>query len=70
VLSEGELRCLAIAAFLAELETAEGTSGIVLDDPISSLDHVHREKIAARLAKEALSRQVLLSGVPEREFGR
>jgi energy-coupling factor transporter ATP-binding protein EcfA2 len=60
VLSEGELRCLAIATFLAELETAEGTSGIVLDDPISSLDHAHREKIAARLAKEALCRQVIV----------
>ena len=60
VLSEGELRCLAIATFLAELETAEGTSGIVLDDPISSLDHIHREKVAKRLAKEALQRQVVV----------
>lgn len=60
VLSEGELRCLAIAAFLAELETAEGLSGIVLDDPISSLDHRHREKVAERLAQEALKRQVIV----------
>jgi len=60
VLSEGELRCLAIAAFLAELETAEGSSGIVLDDPICSLDHMHREKVAQRLAREALRRQVIV----------
>lgn len=60
VLSEGELRCLAIAAFLAELETAEGDSGIVLDDPICSLDHIHREKVAQRLAQEALRRQVIV----------
>jgi hypothetical protein len=60
VLSEGELRSLAIAAFLAELETADGKSGIVMDDPICSLDHVHREKVAQRLAKEALQRQVVV----------
>jgi energy-coupling factor transporter ATP-binding protein EcfA2 len=60
VLSEGELRCLAIAAFLAELETAEGTSGIVLDDPICSLDHAHRERVAERLASEATHRQVII----------
>jgi hypothetical protein len=60
VLSEGELRCLAIAAFLAELETADGRSGIVLDDPISSLDHIHREKVAERFAKEALHRQIIV----------
>lgn len=60
VLSEGETRCLAIAAFLAELETAAGVSGIVLDDPVSSLDHVFRQKVAARLAKEAMQRQVIV----------
>lgn len=60
VLSEGETRCLAIAAFLAELETAAGVSGIVLDDPISSLDHFFRQKVAARLASEAKQRQVIV----------
>ena len=60
VLSEGEIRCLAIAAFLAELETASGHSGIVLDDPVSSLDHVFREKVAARLASEAKQRQIIV----------
>jgi hypothetical protein len=60
VLSEGEQRCLAIAAFLAELETADSSSGIVLDDPITSLDHIYRQKIAARLAQESLQRQVII----------
>jgi energy-coupling factor transporter ATP-binding protein EcfA2 len=60
VLSEGELRCLAIAAFLAELETADDKSGIVLDDPVSSLDHIHREKISERLASLAKQRQVII----------
>ena len=60
VLSEGELRCLSIAAFLAELETAENHSAIVLDDPICSLDHGHREAVARRLAEEAMRRQVIV----------
>jgi transposase-like protein len=37
VVSEGEQRCLAIAAFFAELSTADDPSAIVFDDPVSSL---------------------------------
>ena len=43
VLSEGEYRCTALAAFMAELSTTESRSGLVFDDPVSSLDHLHRE---------------------------
>jgi hypothetical protein len=39
VVSEGEQRCLSIAAFFAELSTADDPSGIVFDDPVSSLDY-------------------------------
>ena len=39
VVSEGEQRCLSIAAFFAELSTADDSSGIVFDDPVSSLDY-------------------------------
>lgn len=60
VLSEGEHRCVALAAFLAELATADGHSSIVFDDPVSSLDHVHREKVAERLVNEAVNRQVIV----------
>lgn len=60
VLSEGEHRCVALAAFLAELATAEGKSAIVFDDPVSSLDHMHREKVAIRLVEESLERQVIV----------
>ncbi len=35
VLSEGEHRCVALAAFMAELATTENKSGIVFDDPVS-----------------------------------
>lgn len=60
VLSEGEYRCTALAAFLAELSTTESKSGIVFDDPVSSLDHIHREAVAQRLVAEAANRQVVV----------
>lgn len=60
VLSEGEQRCIALAAFLAELTTQEGASTIILDDPVSSLDHERREKIARRLILESTKRPVVV----------
>ena len=60
VLSEGEHRCVALAAFLAELSTVDAQSAIVFDDPVSSLDHLHRDRVAARLAEAAQSRQVVI----------
>ena len=60
VLSEGEHRCVALAAFLAELATSESGSAIVFDDPVSSLDHMHREALASRLADEAQQRQIIV----------
>lgn len=60
VLSEGEHRCVALAAFLAELVTAKEYSGIVFDDPMSSLDHLYRGKVAKRLVEEAEHRQVIV----------
>ncbi len=60
ILSEGEQHVVAIAGFLAELRVANSQSPIVFDDPVCSLDHLYREKIAERLIKEAKFRQVLV----------
>lgn len=60
ILSEGEYRCVALAGFMAELATNNSGSGIIFDDPVSSLDHLHREAIAKRLAKEGRTRQVIV----------
>jgi hypothetical protein len=60
VLSEGESRTLSLAAFLTELSTAPSQSAIIFDDPVSSLDHVWRERIARRLVAEAKARQVIV----------
>ena len=60
VLSEGEKTCVALAGFLAELETTRNRSAIVLDDPISSLDHKYRGRVAEGLVREAKRRQVVV----------
>jgi recombinational DNA repair ATPase RecF len=60
VVSEGEQRCLSIAAFFAELSTADDLSGIVFDDPVSSLDYQWRQSVARRLVQEAKTRQVIV----------
>lgn len=60
VVSEGEARCLSIAAFFAELSTADEESTIIFDDPVSSLDYKWRGGVAARLVEEAKHRQVIV----------
>ena len=60
ILSEGEHRCVALAAFLAELVTSRDYSGIVFDDPMSSLDHKYRRRAAKRLVEESAHRQVIV----------
>jgi energy-coupling factor transporter ATP-binding protein EcfA2 len=60
VLSEGERRAVALSFFLAEVGTAEHGGGVVLDDPVSSLDHARRAYVAQRLVEEATRRQVIV----------
>jgi wobble nucleotide-excising tRNase len=60
ILSEGEQRAIAMGSFLAEVSIGGGTGGIVVDDPVSSLDHKRRERVAARLVQEAEKRQVII----------
>jgi hypothetical protein len=61
VLSEGEQRALGIACFFAEMARLPGKHGIIVDDPVSSLDHQRLRKVAARLVAEAAAgRQVII----------
>jgi hypothetical protein len=60
VLSEGEQTCIALAAFLTEVATMDHRSALVFDDPVTSLDHRWRKKVAERLVKEAAARQVIV----------
>lgn len=60
ILSEGEQRAIAIGTFLAEISLRNHKGGIVFDDPVSSLDHKRRERVAKRLVAEAAQRQVIV----------
>lgn len=60
ILSEGEQRAVALADFLTEVGQNPGAAGIILDDPVNSLDHERRERIAKRLVREAEERQVIV----------
>ena len=61
ILSEGEHRALALACFLAELQEIGSDHGIIVDDPVSSLDHDRMQAVAERLAKESSKgRQVIV----------
>lgn len=61
VLSEGEQRALSLACFLAESHVAGRRSGIILDDPVTSLDHGRVRRVARRLVDEAAKgRQIVV----------
>jgi energy-coupling factor transporter ATP-binding protein EcfA2 len=60
VLSEAEQRMCALAYFFAELHQSGSTSGVVFDDPVSSLDHNHRTAVARRIVAESVVRQVIV----------
>lgn len=61
ILSEGEQRSLALACFLAELSEMGSMHGVVIDDPVSSLDYERMDAVADRLVKEASDgRQIIV----------
>lgn len=60
VLSEGEQTALGLAGFLTEASFDESKSALVLDDPVTSLDHVRRDKVAKRIVGLAAERQVIV----------
>lgn len=60
VLSEGETRIVALAAFLADISGMEHRSPFIFDDPISSLDQDFEEKVVKRLIELAKTRQVIV----------
>jgi ABC-type Mn2+/Zn2+ transport system ATPase subunit len=60
VLSEGEKRAIALADFITEAKLDIYSNGLILDDPVTSLDLEWRERISQLLAKEAKERQVII----------
>jgi hypothetical protein len=60
VFSEGEQTALGLAGYFTEIYFDSGKSAMVLDDPVTSLDHARRSLVAARLAQFAKDRQVIV----------
>jgi energy-coupling factor transporter ATP-binding protein EcfA2 len=60
VLSEGEQTALGLAGYFTEAHFDASKSALVLDDPVSSLDHIRRSKVAQRLAELGGERQVIV----------
>jgi energy-coupling factor transporter ATP-binding protein EcfA2 len=60
VFSEGERTALGLAAFFTEAHLDGSKSALILDDPVTSLDHIRRGLVATRIAALAETRQVIL----------
>lgn len=60
VFSEGERTALGLAACFTEAALDESDSTLILDDPVTSLDHIRRERVAERLVDFAQTRQVVV----------
>ncbi|RNI23777.1 AAA family ATPase [Flexivirga caeni] len=60
VLSEGEQTALGLAGFFTEAYFDQSRSTLVLDDPVTSLDHERRGRVAQRLVELAHDRQVIV----------
>lgn len=60
VLSEGEQKVCALADFLSEIRLNKNNCGMIFDDPVTSLDHISKDRIAARLVEESKNRQVII----------
>lgn len=60
VLSEGEQTALGLAGLFTEIFFDESKSAVVMDDPVSSLDHTRRKRVAQRIAGIAETRQVVV----------
>lgn len=60
VLSEGEQRIVALAAFFADATGRNEQTPIIIDDPISSLDYNYEEAATRRIVELAKERQVIV----------
>lgn len=60
VLSEGEQRAISLADFLTEIKLNPNNTGVIFDDPVTSLDHLRKTDIAKRIAGLAANKQVIV----------
>jgi len=60
ILSEGEQKVIALADFLAEASVKPDKSPIIMDDPVTSLDHKRLQHVVDRLVQLSRERQVIV----------
>ena len=60
IISEGEFKAVALAEFFTDITLSQTSSGIIFDDPVTSLDHKIRDKVAEKIIKLAKLRQVIV----------
>ena len=60
IISEGEFKAVALAEFLTEITLSQSSSGIIFDDPVTSLDHKIRDKVSKKIIELAKERQVIV----------
>lgn len=60
ILSEGEQRAISLADFLTEVQLNPNNTGVIFDDPVTSLDHKRRAIIAQRLVELSVTKQVII----------
>ncbi|WP_417372255.1 AAA family ATPase [Gelidibacter japonicus] len=60
ILSEGEQKVIALADFIAETNITVINRGIILDDPVNSLDEERKSLIANRLISISETKQVII----------
>lgn len=60
ILSEWEQKSIAIAEFITELRISNDNNPVIFDDLVNSLDHHRLERVARRLFKLSLERQVIV----------
>lgn len=60
ILSEGEQRAVALADFFTEVRLDTHSCGVVLDDPVTSLDFHWKEAIAKFIVEQASQQQVIV----------
>ena len=60
ILSDGEQKVVGLALFFAEIDSQNSSCPIVLDDPVTSVDHEVADFLAQKLMKASLSRQIII----------
>lgn len=60
IISEGEFKAVALAEFFTDITLSQTNSGIIFDDPVTSLDHKIRDKVAEKIIELAKQRQVIV----------